>query len=73
MYIQEITITKQPRIKGSPRIEWNVAVDGVPFGKIYTYKARGEYHPYSAKTADGENFAQFNTYADAENAIRGWA
>lgn len=48
MRIQEVTITKV-RNKGSNAIEWNVDLNGTPFGKIWTFKAAGEVHPYHVK------------------------
>lgn len=68
--IQEITITKVPAIKGGSQISWNVDLNGVPFGQIWTFKAfPGEVHCYHAKTLAGA-YADFATYKAAETFMR---
>lgn len=67
--IQNVTVTKV-RNSGSNMIEFNVDLNGVPFGKVWTFKAKGEVHPFHVKTLSGF-YAQFATYAAAESAIRG--
>lgn len=68
--LQGVTITGPIRNPGSKMVAWNVDRKGVPFGKIWSFKARGEVHPFHAKplTAD---YASFATYAEAENYMRG--
>lgn len=66
--MQEVTITAV-RHKGSNAREWNVDLNGVPFGKIWTFKAKGEIHGYHAKPLNGEH-TMHNSYNDAETAIR---
>lgn len=67
--MQEVTITKVKH-SGSNAINFNVDLNGVPFGQIWTFKAKGEWHPYHVKTLAGY-YATFNTYKAAETAIRG--
>lgn len=43
MNVQEITITKQPYIKGGSQIEWNVELDGRPFGQITAFRRQAGY------------------------------
>lgn len=66
----KVTITKRGRVKGSNAIEWTVARNGVPFGLIWTFKARGEAHPFHAKTLDGA-YKCFANYEGAEEFMRG--
>lgn len=40
--------------KGANRREINVEVDGKPFGQLWTFMAKGETHPWHAKTLSGE-------------------
>lgn len=68
--VQEVTITKQPKFKGSNRVAYNVDLNGVPFGQIYTFKAKGEVHPFHAVKASGEHLGHFDNYNEAETAIR---
>lgn len=67
--MQEVTITKAT-FKGSNRIAYNVDLNGRPFGQIFTFKARGEVHPFTVVTLAGAS-GQFKTYAEAERFIRG--
>lgn len=68
--VTEITITKVPANGRGVSTRWNVAVNGVPFGQIWTFKNRGEVHPFHAKTLAGE-YGAFDTYAAAETFMRG--
>ena len=65
---QQITITKVVA-KGSNRIAYNVELNDVPFGQIWTFKAKGEFHPFHVKTLRGEYTTRAN-YEAAERAIR---
>lgn len=67
--VQEITITKV-KVSGSNMIAFNVDLNGVPFGQIYTFKAKGEVHPYHVKTLAGF-YATATNYNAAERIIRG--
>lgn len=67
--MQNVTITKNTA-KGSNAVRWNVDLNGVPFGQIWTFKARGEVHPFHVKTLAGA-YAAFDTYKAAETFIRG--
>lgn len=69
MTITEVTITKV-RNKGSNAIEFNFDKNGAPFGKVWTFKGKGEIHPYHAKTLAGD-YAPFATYEQAESYMRG--
>lgn len=70
--VQKITITKQPKLKGSTRVVYNVDLNGVPFGQIWTYKFPGEVHVWHAAKATGEMVGNgYDTYKEAETAIRG--
>lgn len=73
MYIQEITITKRAPVKGSNAIEWTVAVDGAPFGMIWTFRnTRTETNRFHAKTLC-DVYQNFATYNEAETFIRSLA
>lgn len=67
--VQEVTITKQTA-KGSNRINYNVDLNGKPFGQIWTYKAKGEKHLYQVYCLNGFRSAHM-TYDRAEEEIRG--
>jgi len=70
--VQEITITKQAAIKGSTRVVYNVDLNGVPFGQIWTYKFPGEKHVWHAAKATGELIGNGHvSYKAAETAMRG--
>lgn len=66
----EITITRVAATCARDSIKWNVAVDGRPFGQIWTWKTGREVHPFHAKTLAGA-YAAFATYEAAEIFIRG--
>lgn len=68
--VTEVTITGPIKNKGSNAVEYNVDKNGVPFGKVWTFKARGEVHPFHAKTLAGA-YANFPTYDEAETFMRG--
>jgi len=69
--VQEVTITKQPKLKGSNRVVYNVDLNGVPFGQIWTYKTAGEKHVWHAAQSNGNLVGEgYATYAQAETAIR---
>lgn len=68
--VQNVTIYANGKAKGSNMTTWNIDLNGKPFGQIWTYKAKGEVHPFHVKTLNGY-YASFNTYALAERAIRG--
>lgn len=69
--VQKITITKQPKLKGSTRVVYNVDLNGVPFGQIWTYKFPGEVHVWHAAKANGELIGNGHaTYKAAETAMR---
>ncbi len=70
IYVPTFTITRPARGKGGNQVIWNVALDGNPFGQIWTFQARGECHPFHAKALSGE-YARFRTYKDAELFLRG--
>lgn len=67
--IDEVTVTKKAKVKGSNRIAYDVDLNGVPFGQIWTFKAAGEVHPFHVKTLAGA-YGTFKTYAEAEAGIR---
>ena len=69
MNIQEITITKVTT-KESNRIDWNVDLDGKPFGQIWHYSAFGERLPYHVQTLAGF-YGETHSYKTAEQPIRG--
>ena len=68
--MQQIKITKR-QYRGSNRTDWNVDLEGRPFGQIWTYKARGERHPYHARALDGR-YETATSYQAAETIMRGW-
>jgi hypothetical protein len=69
--VQEITITKQPKLKGSNRVVRNYDLNGVPFGQVWTYKFAGEKHVWHAAKANGELIGNgYSTEAEADIAIR---
>lgn len=68
--IQEVTITGPIKFKGSNAIRYNIDLNSVPFGQIWTFKEAGERHPFHAKTLTGK-YDHFATYAAAETFIRG--
>lgn len=67
--MQSVTVTKST-FKGSNQITFNVGLNGRPFGQIWTFKAKGERHPYHVKTLAGF-YATAANYAAAELLIRG--
>jgi len=67
--VQEITITKNKR-KGSPRIDWNYDLNGVPFGQVFTYKVVGEVHMFTAVMRNGFYCGSHDTLAEADKALR---
>lgn len=70
--VQTVTIEGPVRHKGSTCKFWNVSVDGVPFGQIWTFIARAEIHGFHAKTLAGE-YKLCNTFDEAETFMRGCA
>jgi hypothetical protein len=50
---QEISFIAQPKRKGSQMVAYNVDVNGKPYGKVYTFKARGETHPWHVSELNG--------------------
>ena len=68
--VQEITITGPVKFKGSNRTAWNYDLDGTPFGAVYTFKAKGEVHPFHAVKANGEYLGHFPNQIEADIAIR---
>ncbi len=67
--VQNILFHAPTRAKGSPMIVHNVEVDGKPFGQIWTFKARGEVHPFHAKTLAGA-YQTFATIDAAREFVR---
>lgn len=66
----KVTITKVRPAGGSKMVRWNVDKNGEPFGQIWTFKVRGEQHPFHAKTLDGA-YKCFANYEGAEEFMRG--
>jgi hypothetical protein len=72
MHIQEVTITKAPKVSGSNAIRWNVDLDGRPFGQIWTFKnTKTDTHRFHVATLGRPPLPSFATYAEAERALRG--
>lgn len=69
--VQEVTITRQSKIKGSNRIVYNYDLDGVPFGQVWTYKTIGEVHKWHVAKANGEYIGATDNYKAADVLIRG--
>lgn len=67
--VQEITVTKVKH-KGSPRINWNYDLNGVPFGQVFTYKVAGEVHMFTAVMSNGFYCGSHDTLAEADVALR---
>lgn len=68
--VQEITITKKPYIKGGSQIEWNVDLNGKPFGQISTFRRQAGYSfKFLAKALNGA-WGNFDTYSEAEKFMR---
>lgn len=67
--MQQVTITGPIKNKGSNMITFNVDLNGVPFGQIWTFKAKGERHGYHVKTLAGF-YAIAADYKMAEKFIR---
>jgi hypothetical protein len=68
--VQEITVTGPVKAKGSNRIAFNYDLNGVPFGAVYTFKAKGEVHPFHAVKSNGEHLGHFATKTEADVALR---
>ncbi len=68
--VQNVTVTGPIRFKGSNSTRWNVDLDDVPFGQIWTFTAKGEVHPFHAKTLAGA-YEAFPTYTEAATFLRG--
>ena len=54
------------KFKGSNRYEWNLRKDNNPIGQIWTFKERGEEHPFHLKLLSGE----YGTYPNLDAAIK---
>lgn len=68
---QDVSIVKQPAVKGSSQITWNVSLDGKPFGQIWTFKKQAGFKfMFTAKALSGE-WGNFDTFAEAEKCMRG--
>lgn len=69
--VQEIVIVKQPYIKGGSQVQWNVSLNGRPFGQISTFRRQAGYKfKFLSKALSGE-WGNFDTYAEAEAFMRG--
>lgn len=69
--MQNITITKVAPPKGSNQTRWNVDLEGIPFGAMWTFRnTKTEKHGFHAKPLNGMHKI-FTTYQDAETYMRG--
>lgn len=68
--VQEVTITGPVKHKGSNRIAWNYDLNGVPFGSVFTFKAKGEVHMFTAVMANGMYCGSHDTRDEADRALR---
>lgn len=48
-------VTFHAPTKSNGRTEINVSLNGKPFGQMWTFKAKGETHPWHAKPLNGEH------------------
>lgn len=65
-----MTFTKNKTISGSDVVAWNVDKDGVPFGQIWTYKAKSGYtFRYHAKLVTQLYLGDFDNLKDAKKAM----
>lgn len=70
--VQEITITGPIKFKGSNMVSWNYDLNGKPFGSVFTFKTKGEVHPFGVTLAEGNTkfLGHYKNLADADTVIR---